>query len=195
VSGLSTEGDLELGISPITFHPDDRRKSLNDAYEYAVQFARTKVRWYLSDAARNGNYARWIRGTTISLFAGGTICPLIDAARPSAQVRLAPWGFVLLALAAAEFLLDRSSGFSWRSTRSTIIWIALRQEYRVFQHDWVKAMTKSDATRLLDSLFERVRQFDERVLRIIASEAKDWAAMMDQARKELEADVRSAQKG
>jgi hypothetical protein len=178
------ESDAELGIERVPWDSDDPNKSLLGLYVHDTNFARVKVRWYLNDADKWGKRARRIRLVAIMLGTVGVVMPLIDAALAPSKVRIGAWGYVVLAVAAGLFSIDRFGGYSWRWTRSTIIWVALRRELAEFQHDWNMLMSQSDC--LVKERLARLKVFRQKVEAIISQECKDWADMTLQARIELE---------
>jgi hypothetical protein len=178
------ESDADLGIARVQWDSDDPHQSLLNLYAHDTDFARVKVRWYLKDAAKNGQYARRIRLAAIALATAGVLTPLIDAALPPNTVHMGPWGYVVIALSAGLFSIDRFAGFSWSWTRSTIIWVALRRELAEFQHDWNMLMSRADAA--VEHRLARLKAFRQNVEAIIAQECKDWADMTINARLELE---------
>jgi len=181
---MSGESDAELGIEPVTWYRDDQNESLLALYEYDTKFARVKVRWYFVDRDKYGKCARWIRLAAIVLGTVGMLMPLIDAALQSKKLHLGPWGYVIIALAAGLFSIDRFSGLSWRWTRSTIIWVRLRRELAEFQHDWNMLMSQPQSNPQERS--ERLKVFRQNIETIIAQECKDWADMTLEGRLALE---------
>jgi hypothetical protein len=190
------ENEVELGIDPVAWDGVDVKSALLMLYEHETRFARLKVQWYFDDAQRSGRYATAYRHFAIVLGTVGTLCPLVDAARLFENLRLGAWGYVLLAIAVGVLSLDRFGGTSWRWTKSTLIWVALRRELALFQHDWIWLMSNANEGSASPSeRFARLRSFRRDIEVIIAQECNDWASMTDQARRDLELSLQRDQIG
>jgi SMODS and SLOG-associating 2TM effector domain 2 len=163
----------------------------------------TKVKWYLEDAEVCGLYAKWIRVAALLLGAAGALVPLIESALRLPEPRqIARWGYVLIAVGVAILALDRFGGFTWRWIRSTVIWVSLRRELAMFQHDWIRlstappplpsdpANTRKDPPKdPFQARHDRVAKFRSDVETIIAQECKDWAAWTEQRGIELQQSI------
>jgi SMODS and SLOG-associating 2TM effector domain 2 len=193
------ESDTDLGIEEVLWDSDDPNQSLQDRYNHDTNFARLKVKYYLRDAKKYGKYAGRIRLAAIVLGTAGVVMPLIDAALPPGTVHIGAWGYVVIALAAGLFSMDRFGGFSWKWTRSTIIWVTLRRQLAEFQHDWDILMLRRDSEvhgkkeeekqkeeKLMVDRLARLKDFRHSVEVIVAQECKEWAEMTLAARLELE---------
>lgn len=169
-----TPPDSEFGIDDFNWDAAKPEESLHNLYIRNVAFAKYKIRWYHGTSERHGRNSKRIRLWAIILLTLGSLCPLVAATKlGSFTDHLGAWGYVLIALAAGIFGLDRFYGISSTWTRDTSTWLAIRKTLVGFQHDWVLSLTQHP-----DSWPERLellKQFRQNIETAVVQECAAWA--------------------
>ncbi len=166
---------------------DKTQKAL---FETAVIHAEDRISWYDRKAGLFAQRARWLRLTSLGLFALGTLAPIAAplleriAAWPSGTNTAVHWpvaevGYVLLALAGAIVIFDQFFGVSSS-------WIRFRQSQARLEvllaemrFSWAALMVAERAHEdraLCTACITLLREFVVKVELLAEAETKEWAA-------------------
>lgn len=167
-------------VPDFRWDPNKPEESVEGLHTQAVSFAKQKIDWYYNEAEKNGTHSKRIRFLVVCLLTIGALCPLIEATGLGVGVRLAAWGYVLFALAAGFFALDRFYGLSTSWRRNTSTWLTIRSALIDFEHDWILGGTNpDDRVKLL-------KQFWRKTLTTVAEETDVWVTEEERAIKALQ---------
>jgi hypothetical protein len=157
---------------------DKKLVGLCELYNWADEYARQAIDWYLGEKKRKARWSRSLRMlAAILLTLGGTV-PLaaLTAGRPA----LGNWGFVLIGLAAGALAYDRFSGYSSAWLRYMATAISLRAQLSDFQLEWSGWMAALDAgepsAEDVRSMIDIVKPFMRGINETIGSETQSWLA-------------------
>jgi hypothetical protein len=87
----------KLGIDEPQWDFDRPDESLEKLYQYTVEFARGKVRFYYEDAEKHRKLSTIFRAAGLIALTIGGMLPLIEAAGSLSDSHLGRWGYVALA--------------------------------------------------------------------------------------------------
>jgi hypothetical protein len=111
-----------------------------------------------------------------ALLAGGfgIVAPLVDAA---AQVGLAPWGYVALAVAAALLLIDKAFGFSTSYVRYVTTATRIETMLAKLEIEWAHELKNVDSDPdCVDRLLWMLDGYVIRVRDAVEGETNEWGA-------------------
>jgi SMODS and SLOG-associating 2TM effector domain 2 len=175
------------GTSFPKWDKNEPNESLEEAYEWAIEHARSQIAWYQESRRPKKLGSQWFRGLAIALAAIGGLFPLVDAATQGSEMALGQWGYVVIALAAALVLYDRFFGLSSGWMRYMLTELSLQRTLREFQYDWnilVAQQTSPQNDPL--PLLRRLKDFSLQVETLIKQETDAWVTEFRTNLSELE---------
>ena len=186
-NSASPPTDEIFGVEDFQWDPQNPKESFQRLYAHDVAFAKRKMRWYFSEAEKNGRHSQWVRLFVTCLATLGALCPLLQATGVQWSAGLSPWGYVLFALGTGVFAVDRFYGLSTGWTRNTATWLGIRKALVAFEHEWVispatQPSNWSEGVKML-------KKFRENVEAAVIAETAVWIAEEERARRALQASL------
>lgn len=177
--------DSELGIEQLEGHFENAGPGFKNLYQQTTEFARGKVRWYFNQSEKD--WRRWvvIRGLSLSLGLLGALFPLLDSTAAFPGIRLASWGYVVLAVAAGIYSIDRVFGYSAGASRNTVTWLKIRMLLTEAEFDLRAGHSQPDGQKKAATSIERLKKLRLDIETEIAKETISWVDEFRQQRSEL----------
>ncbi|MFG2224451.1 SLATT domain-containing protein [Streptomyces sp. NPDC048644] len=158
--------------------PADRLDAL---YQWTEEGALRAADWYLHDRLGKRRGARALRTGAAAGVSAGAALPLLDLA--GAWHGAAPWGYLLLLIAAVCVGCDRYFGVTAGWMRDMATAQAIHRRLEALQFDWASESVREvlgpadgTASEAAERCLGVLRRFHEDIADLVRSETADWMA-------------------
>jgi hypothetical protein len=170
-------------VKPSFLKDSEPEKALKALYEYAESEAKRKIEWYRQKKTWKSQLSWGLRLVAIVLFALGVLVPIIKAAFPTFTVQyrstfdLGQAGYLLIAIAAGCFGLDRYFGYSW--VRYVTTAMAIEKSLNEYRMEWTRVTARNTGipfrAEVIDGLIRLTKEFVLSTLTQVEHETRLWA--------------------
>jgi hypothetical protein len=126
---------VDYPTKPEDWAPERAAATLERLFMCTMQMVEHRLAWYNKRGTNTGVRSRLLRISAIVFGTVGTLLPLIDTALP-VKGQIAPFGYVLLAIAAALVAADNAFGVSSSWMRFRLTQMDIEQNLAKFRLDW-----------------------------------------------------------
>ena len=185
-------------VRPSFLKDSEPEKALKGLYEYAESEAKQKIEFYRQRKIWKERISWGLRMIAIVLFALGVLVPIITAAFPSVTTLhprsifdFGQAGYLLIALAAACFGLDRYFGYSW--VRYVTTAMAIEKSLHEYRMEWTRVTARNSGSvfrpEVIDGLIRLTKEFVLSTVTQVEQETKLWATEFRSNPARLETDI------
>ncbi len=178
----------------------ESEKALKVLYEHVESDAKQKIEWYHRKKVWKGRISKGLHLIAIVLFALGSLVPILEVTFPAMAVLqshsifdFSQAGYLLIAIAAACFGLDRFFGHSSGWVRHVTTAMAIERALEEYRMEWTRVTAKNAGhpyrPEVIDGLIRLSKDFVLSTLALVDQETRLWATEFHHDIAHLDRDI------